>query len=317
MFSISLSVVAAVVAIGLPATAHAQDPADIEAQIDEAWRELEPVIEKHNATRIELKEARQKVERLNKKIKPLREEVDRTMAKVSEIAVQAYKGGGSAATVQALLRSGSPYQFVDQLAALDQMAKAQQREIAEVTEAKDKYEARKAEVDELIGELAQKEEDLAGRAEEIDEEIDRLQELRVEAYGEGGGVGDLRPVACPTVYPGGAAGTAIGFACDQIGKPYSWGAAGPDAYDCSGLTMRAWEAAGVGLPHNAAAQRSATRSVDRSDLRPGDLVFYYSGISHVAIYAGDGWVVDAPQAGEPVRMVPIDRMPINSYGRPG
>lgn len=317
MFSIAFSVVATLAVVGIPAASYAQDPADIEAQIDEAWRELEPVIEEHNATRIELKEARQKVDRLNKKIKPLRKEVDRTMAKVSEIAAHVYKGGGSAATLQALLRSGSPYQLADQLAALDQMAKAQQEEIAKVAEAKDKYEARKAEADELIGELAQKEEDLKERAEEIDQEIDRLQELRVEAYGENGGVGDLRPVACPTVYPGGAAGEAINFACAQIGKPYSWGAAGPDAYDCSGLTMRAWEAAGVSLPHNAAAQRSAVRSVDRSDLRPGDLVFYYSAISHVAIYAGDGWVVDAPQAGEPVRMTSIDRMPINSYGRPG
>lgn len=317
MFSISLSVVATLVAIGIPAASHAQDPADIEAQIDEAWQELEPVIEEHNATRIELKKAKRKLERLNKKIKPLRKEVDQTMAKVSEIAAHVYMGGGNAATVHALLQSGSPYQFVDQLAALDQVAKAQQREIAKVAEAKDKFEGKKAEVDELIEELARKDEDLAERAEEIDKEIDRLQELRVEAYGESGGVGDLRPAACPAIYPGGAAGTAINFACAQIGKPYAWGASGPDAYDCSGLTMRAWEEAGVSLPHNAASQRSATRSVDRSDLRPGDLVFYYSGISHVAIYAGDGWVVDAPQAGEPVRMTSIDRMPINSYGRPG
>lgn len=309
--------VATFAVVGLPAPAHAQDPADIEAQIDEAWRELEPIIEEHNATRIELQEAKQKVKKLNKKIKPLRKEVDRAMAAVSEIAVQAFKGGGNAATFHALLSSGSPTQLADQLAALDQMAKAQQEEIAEVAEARDKFENKKGEVDELVAELTEAEEDLAARAGEIDKEIDRLQELRIEAYGDGGGVGDLRPAACPTTYPGGAAGEAITFACAQIGKPYSWGASGPDAYDCSGLTMRAWGAAGVSLPHNAASQRANVRYVDRSDLRPGDLVFYYGGVSHVAIYAGDGWVVDAPQAGEPVRMTSIDRMPINSYGRPG
>jgi cell wall-associated NlpC family hydrolase len=317
VFGVALSVAATLVVVGIPVPSHAQDPGDVEAQIDEAWRELEPVIEEHNATRIELKEAKQGVGKLQKKIKPLQKEVDRTMAQVSEIAVQAFKSGGNAATLHALLSSGSPYQLADQLAALDQMAKAQQAEIAEVTEAKEKFEARKVELDELVAELTKAEEDLAARAEEIDKEIDRLQELRIEAYGDGGGVGDLRPVACPTSYPGGAAGTAINFACAQIGKPYVWGASGPDAYDCSGLTMAAWLAAGVGLPHNAASQRASVRYVDRSDLRPGDLVFYYSGISHVAIYAGDGWVVDAPQAGEPVRMTSIDRMPINSYGRPG
>lgn len=290
-------------------------PEEIEAQIDEAWQELEPIIEEHNATRIELEERREEAKRLSEEIEPLQLKVDMAMDEVSDIAVQAYMGGQVSA-FNALLRSGSPYTFAEQLAALDQIANVQQQQISEVAEVKGELEAEKAELDALVEQLEKEEAELAERAEEIDAEIERLQEMRIEAYGESGGLGDLRPVPCPTTYPGGTAGEVISFACAQIGKPYVWGTSGPDSYDCSGLTMAAWAQVGVNLPHNAAQQRNVVRHIDRSDLRPGDLVFY-SGLSHVGLYAGDGWIVHAPQAGVPVRMSPIDQSPIHSYGRPG
>ena len=96
---------------------------------------------------------------------------------------------------------------------------------------------------------------------------------------------------------------------------------GPDAYDCSGLTMAAWAQAGIKLPHNAKAQRSAVPSISRSELRPGDLVFYYSDLHHVAMYAGyingQHWIVHASRAGVPIKMRLMDNGSIHSYGRPG
>ncbi|MDI5938837.1 C40 family peptidase, partial [Micromonospora sp. DH15] len=120
----------------------------------------------------------------------------------------------------------------------------------------------------------------------------------------------------PASYPGGGAGTAVKFACAQIGKPYVWGAEGPNSYDCSGLMLAAWAKAGVSLPHNAAQQRSVTAKVSRADLRPGDLVFYYSDLHHVGMYVGGGWVVHASRAGVPVKMKRVDDGPIHSFGRP-
>jgi peptidoglycan DL-endopeptidase CwlO len=114
----------------------------------------------------------------------------------------------------------------------------------------------------------------------------------------------------------GSAGAAIAFAYAEIGKPYRYGAAGPDAYDCSGLTMAAWQAAGVWLPHNAARQYSSIPHVSRDDLAPGDLVFYYSDIHHVAMYVGDGMVIHAPSSGESVRVQTMGMAPIYGYGRP-
>jgi cell wall-associated NlpC family hydrolase len=104
-----------------------------------------------------------------------------------------------------------------------------------------------------------------------------------------------------------AATTALRFALAQVGDPYVWAAAGPDAWDCSGLTMRAWAAAGRTLPHYSAAQYLSTTPVTEDRLRPGDLVFWAGGsgpsaIFHVALYLGGGQVVHAPRPGEQVRI---------------
>ena len=101
----------------------------------------------------------------------------------------------------------------------------------------------------------------------------------------------------------GRAGIALRFAVKQIGDKYVWGAAGPVYWDCSGLTMRAYEAAGVSLPHSARAQSGYGRSVAFANLQPGDLVFFGKPISHVGIYLGGGKMVHAPRPGARVQIV--------------
>jgi len=113
------------------------------------------------------------------------------------------------------------------------------------------------------------------------------------------------------------AAEAVSFAREQLGKPYAWGATGPGAYDCSGLTQAAWAAAGVSLPRTTYQQIDAGRRIPVSRLRPGDLVFYYSGVSHVGIYVGGGRIIHAPHPGAPVRYAPVDSMPVVGAVRPG
>lgn len=103
------------------------------------------------------------------------------------------------------------------------------------------------------------------------------------------------------------AARAIRFACAQLGEPYRWGAEGPSAWDCSGLTMKAWAKAGVHLPHSSRMQYGAGRRVGRSELRPGDLVFFYNPISHVGLYLGGGRMIHAPHSGDVVRIAPLHR----------
>lgn len=125
----------------------------------------------------------------------------------------------------------------------------------------------------------------------------------------------LNPAPAPA--PNAGAGAAVDAALSQVGKPYQWGAAGPSSYDCSGLTMWAWAHAGVALPHNSGMQYNATPRVARSDWEPGDLLFFGSPIHHVAMYIGNGQMVEAPYSGQQVRVVSASRSDNVGAGRPG
>jgi cell wall-associated NlpC family hydrolase len=128
--------------------------------------------------------------------------------------------------------------------------------------------------------------------------------------------------SAPPAPSGSAVDRAISFAKDQLGEPYVWGATGPDSWDCSGLTMRSWEAGGISLPHYSVAQYDESTPIAPSDLRPGDLVFWgdsndSSSIYHVAMYIGDGQIIQAPRTGRDVEIVSMYYwIPPNFYARP-
>ncbi|MBA3528846.1 MAG: C40 family peptidase, partial [Propionibacteriaceae bacterium] len=123
--------------------------------------------------------------------------------------------------------------------------------------------------------------------------------------------------ATRTVQSTGKGAVAASFAKRQLGKPYRYAGNGPDAYDCSGLTSAAWRAAGVSIPRTSAAQSGSGQVVARSELRPGDLVFFYSPVSHVGIYVGNGVIINSPRPGKVVGYTNISRMPYAGARRPG
>jgi cell wall-associated NlpC family hydrolase len=110
---------------------------------------------------------------------------------------------------------------------------------------------------------------------------------------------------------------ALSFAKKQLGDRYAYGGAGPNSWDCSGLAMKAWQAAGVKLPHSAGKQYRIGRKTSKSQLRNGDLVFFYRGISHVGLYAGNGKVIHAPRPGKKVSYIKMSYMPYAGARRPG
>jgi cell wall-associated NlpC family hydrolase len=105
-----------------------------------------------------------------------------------------------------------------------------------------------------------------------------------------------------------AAQVAVNTAMAQQGKPYAWAGSGPNSFDCSGLTQFAYKAAGITLPRTSKAQAAVGTLVAKANLQPGDLVFFYSPISHVGIYIGNGQMVHAPTSGSVVKTVSVDAM---------
>ena len=317
------SLVCALAAAGVifsgPAVAQATpSPGTVEAQIDKQWNELEPVIEQYNDVHSKLIKNRAQQKKLAAQITPLQVKVDLAMQQVRGLAIDAYKQGAPNA-VNALLVTGSPTGLTDKLLYLDQLARNQRAQVADVAALRDKLTATKANLDLVTKSVAARDVDLAERKTAIESKITSLQKLRIQAYGSADvNDGPFRLGPCPVDYTNDKGGRAAQKACDLIGKPYVFGSAGPNSYDCSGLTQEAWASVGVHLDHYTKDQWNQGRPVSKDELQPGDLVFYYPGsLHHVALYIGGGMVVHAPHTGDHVRMATIDRGPIAGYRRPG
>jgi cell wall-associated NlpC family hydrolase len=306
-------------AVALPATsAYAvPSPSEIEKQITALWNQSELTIEQYNAVHGKLQANKAKLAALKKQMDPLQLQVQMAYTQVGAMSAQLYMRGPGAG-LNALLTAGSPTQFADQLTTLDQMAKHQREAIENVRTKVAQYDTQRKPLDALVNQLAQQDADLAAKRKTITDQLAKLQKLRQQAYGSSGGAGgSLKPVLCPQVYVGGAAGKAVAYACAHIGAAYDWGSAGPRTFDCSGLTMAAWAAGGVSLPHQSAEQKSQTTRISASSARPGDLVFYGSPTHHVGIYIGNGWFVHAPHDGDYVRESKVNSLgETPSYGRP-
>lgn len=304
--------------VGVVTPAHAEpSPQAIEKQIDQAWNNLEPIIEQYNRTHSQLQTNRLRQKKLTAQLKPLQTQVDAALSDVGALASRAYMQGGRS-SLSSMLISGSPTDLTDKLTYLDLIAREQRAKVSTVIELRDKYAADKKDLDSLTAALATRDADLAAKKKDIQKKIDGLQKLRNRAYGAGGGAtGELRTGPCPAAYTNDAGGKAAAKACSLIGKPYIWAAAGPSGYDCSGLTLVAWRSVGVTLRHYTKWQWSDTTPVDRADLKPGDLVFWFSDLHHMGMYVGNDTVVHAPHTGDYVRMAGIDDIgPIAGYRRP-
>ena len=130
--------------------------------------------------------------------------------------------------------------------------------------------------------------------------VPQQQAVTTKTIGAGG-----TTTATYTGPTGSQADKAVAFAYAQLGKPYQWGATGPDSFDCSGLAQAAWAAAGVAIPRDTYEQWAALPHIASSDIQPGDLL-YYDGVGHVAMYVGNGYIIDAPQTGMDVQKIPMN-----------
>jgi cell wall-associated NlpC family hydrolase len=330
-----------VVASGFSAAAPSRSDVDAaEERLLALERDFELVVERYNAVHEELTQIQADIvadEVLVSKIEK-RMSVNEAAAKV--VAEELYKGGSTGALevvfasdtladvdagLQYLRSSEDAQAQVFERLAVDRQLLNER--IARLERRREEAMAAQERLSDLRNEIEAKVEDQRSEIEELNALIERAERRRrqraVEAAEQAAAVQPSQavpPAAAPTPPAPAAssqAGIAVKAALSQVGKPYQWGAAGPDAYDCSGLTMWAWAQAGMSLPHSSAAQYAATPTVSQGDWQPGDLLFYGSPIHHVALYIGGGQTVEAPYTGATVRIASAARSDYVGAGRPG
>ena len=321
-----LPVVLAVVAV--TGTAPMDAAADTHDQMVAAKARLsalneraEMYAEKMNAARDRLAEARTRAAIADRAATAATRRLDASREAVAEFAAQAYRSGSLGQTGLFTPGVSTPEDFLDKLTLLDAVSRNQAGVLADfaalrhsAAQATETARAARARARATVAEITRARQTILRDAAEVES---LLRQLHRKAEAEAAARAAQALTAQPTLSPPAvntsgtahAAAVALEVAKQQLGKPYVWGAAGPDSFDCSGLTMYAYGRAGIALPHYTGAQWNVGRHVDRSELQPGDLVFYYSDLHHMGMYVGNGQVIHAPHTGDVVRIAPLDLGP--------
>jgi cell wall-associated NlpC family hydrolase len=315
---------AALTLTALPGTAgaepgHATTPQQATQLVAEASHQLEVVTEELNTAKVLLEQQQAAVASAKKDAAAAEKRLAALDDQIRELARTAYTGDGLS-ELNVLMSSGSADEFVSQLGTLDAIAGHTNDVLVEVATAAEAAEKARAEADEAtakaqkaVDEITAKQADLESDIADYQRQFDALtapqQAEVVEAHG--GTAVAVTPMAAAA---SGAAGVAVDTALAQVGDPYVWGAGGPDSFDCSGLMQYAYAAAGISLPHSSRMQSQMGAPVSPSALQPGDMLFFYSPVSHVGMYIGNGQMVHASTSGSPVKVVEIQYMMDNFSG---
>jgi len=292
-------------------------------QLDRLNREADKLVEDYLEQKSILDNTRSDMSKLQARAKQAEKNFDQLQAAVSAQWTAAYVRG-TGTDIASLLGAGDPTVALQRMQSLELLAQRDAETVVELQAAKRSFESSRTTLAAAAKTQAATVARLAAEKAKVEEAVRRTKALlgrmnateRASATGSSstGSSGGSAPL--PNLPPAsGGAAKAVAFAKAQIGEPYQYGAAGPNSWDCSGLTMVAWQQAGVSLPHSSRSQYSATRRISRSQLAPGDLIFYYSPISHVSIYVGNGMRVTATHTGSTVKLQSIGDSVVG-YGRP-
>ncbi|MGW1157266.1 NlpC/P60 family protein [Streptomyces sp. NPDC002513] len=326
--AVTIALAGAASATGFDGTGHAEpplSPAQVKAEVDRLYREAEVATEKYDGAKEQADRAARRVDALRDEAARRTDRLDSARAALGSAAAAQYRGGGIDPAVQLLL-SSDPGRYLDNAAFAERVdgrqAAAVARVRAQVREIERLRGAARGELASLTArqaELRRQKRTVTEKLSEARRLLSRLTESQRARLGAGTGpasrsagrglLGAVSASQATAEAPDARAAAAVSFAYGKLGSPYVWGATGPDAFDCSGLVQAAYHAAGISLPRTTYAQIGAGHRIPRSALLPGDLVFFYSGVSHVGIYVGHGQMIHAPNPSAPVRLAPIDEMP--------
>jgi len=296
----------------MPATPAQAEPDidDVQTRVDTLFHAAEQASERLNDAKIELDELQGDLDSLEADQDRQDTKLEAAREDLQDSIVSQYEGE-SLSAVGVVANTDDADSFVSHLSTMSAYNELQGQLFDSFSTEAKALDIRRKATEQRAAEIQQKQDQLAEEKKTIEANLaeaktllDKLKAEEREALLSRGSV------RLPSgVDATGAAATAIRYAMAQVGKAYVYGAAGPSAFDCSGLMMMAWAQAGIALPHSSSAQYGMGRHVSSQELQPGDLVFYYSPISHVAMYIGNGLIVEAANPGAGVRVSGVFSMP--------
>lgn len=304
--------------------------ATLAARLDENGANVAALGEQLDAAQINLDEAQAQIADAEARTRVAEAETARLTALVRARAVSIYQRGGSQLLPGLESSDATEANVREKYASiatdrdrnlLDRLASARADLVAQKANAQRTRDAAQGERDALANAKADadaaaaEQEQLLGQVKGQIAELVREEQARRAAAPPAARNQDSKPWSGPVPNPSGGAGAAVAFAQAQLGKPYVYAASGPDSYDCSGLTMRAWQAGGVSMPHYSGAQAALFPRVPLDQLQPGDLITSSSWSAHIGIWTGDGYI-HATHTGDVIRYV-AGRGSVRDAVRPG
>jgi cell wall-associated NlpC family hydrolase len=305
----------------LPSSSARATPSikDVQTKVDDLYHQAEVAGERYDAATLRLKQLRGELGDLQADQKRQDAQLRGVREQLRDSVLQQFEGSNISAVGQVVV-SDDPKEFLAGLSTMSAYDGIQSSLLTDydnqVTALALRQKATKNRADQVAATEAQLKQAKATIEQKLADAkalLGSLQEKQRQALLSRG----TARVSVSDIGATGSAAAAISFAMAQVGKAYVYGAAGMNAYDCSGLTMRAWGAAGVSLPHSSAAQYNSGRHISASQLQPGDLVFYYHPISHVGMYIGNGLIVNAENPSVGVKVTGLYSMPYVGAVRPG
>jgi len=295
----------------------------VKAQINTLQSKMDKIGQQYDAANQEYGSAQARLAQVQKQAASAQARYNAARAQLAQLAVSEYENS-SQTSILGLLSSGNPANVLSQASLVLEVAGTHNQEatqyltaaqtLASVSEQRQRTEQGVAQIRaQLAGQKTSLNKLLATSTATLDS-LTTAQQAQVAADTIGGtssgttASGGGQPGSAPVAYTGPTgtqADKAVAFAYAQLGKPYVYGATGPDSYDCSGLVQAAWAAAGVAIPRTTFEDWDDLQHIPVSEMVPGDLIIY-DGEGHVAIYVGDGYIIDAPHTGAYVERVPYD-----------
>ncbi|MFI1395012.1 C40 family peptidase [Streptomyces sp. NPDC020681] len=332
------TVATAVLATTFAAVPAAADPVTEKPTVSELLTDLQTLYrqaaaagETYNATEVQLKTQRTETARLGRELAKARNALADSHGDAGRLAREQYQGRSELSSYLRLLLARDPQHALDEdhlmeraaadrLATMSRLANGAQRAATLAAASRKALDREQT----LATRQRQARDTAAARLKDVEKMLASLSpdEIAELAALEASGTAEAQEKLMASGVLGGErtpteqGERALTYAAGQIGKPYVWGAEGPESYDCSGLTSQAWADAGLEIPRTSQEQWAELPKVPLRSLRPGDLVIYFPEATHVAIYLGDGMVIQAPRPGTSVKVSPIAANPLLGAVRP-